>query len=151
MAAAANSSSIDNGKLIYSSELFKRAFPHRFELEKILSQGDDEAKLKNALHDVKMGDCSDKTEGYLQSLSRECTFNDSTCEDIIHIFFKKLSVSSYNLDILAELSGRLLRYERKGTDHRQCLENDINKILALKRGCNVMLLYNINETLKNGL
>lgn len=141
----------DNGKLIYSSELFARAFPHRFELMKILRQGDDEANLKNALDEVRMGDCSNETEAYLQSLSRECISDDNTCEDTIHLFFKKLPVSLHNLNALAKLPGEFLKYESQDTGHGQCLENDINKTLALKRGCNVMLLYNINDILKNGL
>jgi ATP-dependent DNA helicase PIF1 len=71
----------DDGKLIYSSELFNRAFPHRFELTTIMRQGQDEETLKNALDEIRMGDCTiDETEKYLQSLSRECTSgpNDNT-------------------------------------------------------------------------
>jgi ATP-dependent DNA helicase PIF1 len=142
----------DDGKLIYSSELFNRAFPHRFELTTIMRQGQDEETLKNALDEIRMGDCTDETEKYLQSLSRECTSgsDDNTRQETVHLFFKKLPASLLNLNVLAELPGEFLKYDSQDTGHGQCLENSINKILALKRGCNVMLLYNINDNLRNG-
>ncbi|CAB3976673.1 ATP-dependent DNA helicase PIF1 [Paramuricea clavata] len=77
--------------------------------------------------------------------------DDNTRQETVHLFFKKLPASLHNLNILAELPGEFLKYDSQDTGHGQCLENSINKILALKRGCNVMLLYNINDNLRNGL
>ncbi|CAB3978006.1 ATP-dependent DNA helicase PIF1-like [Paramuricea clavata] len=40
---------LDPGKSIISSQLLDKVFPHRFELQRVLRQGDDEDKLKHAL------------------------------------------------------------------------------------------------------
>ena len=41
-------------------------------------------------------------------------------------------------------------FESRDTGHAQCLENTVHKIINLKKGCNVMLTYNLNAQLKNG-
>ena len=44
-----------------------------------------------------------------------------------------------------------MMYESSDTAHAQCLENTVNKIVDVKKGCNVMLTYyNLNAQLKNG-
>ena len=140
----------DFGHLIYSSELFGKAFQHRFELTTIMRQGEAESKLKTALDQIRMGQCDDTTEQYLQSLSRKGTSHCISDEPPVHIFFKKLPVCIHNFNVLAELPGDLMMFKSTDTGHAQCLENTVHKIINLKKGCNVMLTYNLNAQLKNG-
>ena len=86
----------DFGRAIYSSDLFRKAFQHRFELTTIMRQGEEESELKTALDQIRMGHCDDTTEEYLQSLSREGISQCSSDEPPVHTFFKKLPVSIHN-------------------------------------------------------
>ena len=140
----------DFGRLIYSSELFKRAFQHRFELTTIMRQSKEESKLRIALDQIRMGQCDNATEEYLQSLSKDRTPHCNSDEPPIHIFFKKLPVCVHNLNVLAELPGDIMLFESRDTGQAQCLENTVHKIINLKKGCKVMLTYNLNAQLKNG-
>ena len=142
-------SPLDPGKSIVSSQLLDKVFPHRFELHKVLRQGDGEDKLKDALDFLREGQCSDKVEKYLQSLARDLDSTD-TLPEKIHIYFKKLQVEIHNLDVLAKLPGELTIFKSKDTGNARHLEKTISEVLAVKPGCKVILLYNINDHLKNG-
>lgn len=142
-------SSLDPGKSIVSSKLLENAFPHRFELHKVLRQGEDENKLKDALDFLREGQCNDEVERYLQSLARDIDSTDMFPEKI-HIYFKKLPVEIHNLDVLVKLPGELEIFESKDSGNARHLEKTISEVLTVKPGCKVMLLYNINDHLKNG-
>ena len=114
-----------------------------------MRQGDDEDKLKHALDLLREGKCDDEVEQYLQSLSRDLDLTDMLPEKI-DIYFKKLPVEIHNLDALAKLPGELTIFESKDTGNARYLEKTISQILAVKPGCKVILLYNINDHLKNG-
>jgi hypothetical protein len=43
-----------------------------------------------------------------------------------------------------------LMFDSRDTGHTQYLENTVHKIINLKKGCNVMLTYNLYAQLKNG-
>lgn len=141
-------SSLDAGRSVYTSELFDKVFPHRVELKRVLRQGDEEEKLKNALDNIREGLCSDEVGEYLQSLERDLSPND--VEDTIHVYFKRLPVEVHNLNVLASLPGVLTTFESKDIGDGRYLEKTVSRVLALKPGCRVMLIYNINDTLKNG-
>ena len=68
----------------------------------------------------------------------------------IHIYFKKLPAEIHNLDVLAKLPGEITIFESKDTGNARYLEKSISQILSVKPGCKVILLYNINDHLKNG-
>ena len=55
----------------YESELFERAFPHRFELKQVVRQGETERRLIEAMDQLRYGKCDKDTEEYLCSLVRE--------------------------------------------------------------------------------
>ena len=102
---------------------------------------------KKALDSLRMGVCDDVIEEYLRGLSRRCEGNGSPP---IHIFFKKLPVEIHNSRILSSLSGEMLKYNSVDTGRAVMLENTVPEILHLKRGCKVILLFNINKSLTNG-
>ena len=134
------------GKSIISSQLLDKVFPHRFELQRVLRLGDDDDKLKYALDLLRKGQCNDEVEQYLQSLAR----NLDSADGKIDIYFKKLPVEIHNLDALAKLPGELTILESKDTGNARYLEKTISHVVTVKPGCRVVLLYNINDHLKNG-
>ena len=128
---------LDSGDPIHKSILFGKVFPHRVFLEEIKRQGELEDNFKKALDSLRMGVCAENTEAYLRGIP-------------IHIFFKKLPVEVHNSHMLSCLSGEMLKYESIDTGRTGLLKNTVSKILMLKRGCKVMLLFNISKSLTNG-
>ena len=68
----------------------------------------------------------------------------------MHIYLKKLPVDIHNVDALSTLPGNFIMLESTDTGCAQYLERSISRVLTLKKGCNIMLLYNINNNLRNG-
>ena len=141
--------SFDDGTPVYVSELFNEVFLHRVELTKVLRQGEAESQLKKLLDHLCNGECNDDTEEYINSLERKC----STCNNPIvptHIYFRKLHVEIHNGNVLANLPGQADTFDSIDSGYTHCLNKTIAKLLTLKPGCKIMLLYNINDQLKNG-
>lgn len=138
----------DDGKAIYESHIFNDVFQHRIELTKILRQSECETSFKDLLEMLRVGDCSDEAEEYARSLNREITAPDGN--ELIHIYFKKIHVEHHNGTVLASLPGELIQYQSIDTGHTTSLEKSIPRVLAVKPRCKIMLLYNINDNLKNG-
>ena len=139
----------DDGTPVYVSELFNEVFPHRVELTKVLRQAETESRLKKLLDHLRNGECNDDTEEYINSLEREC----STCNNPIvptHIYFRKLHVEIHNGNVLANLPGQADTFDSIDSGYTHCLNKSTAKLLTLKPGCKIMLLYNINDELKNG-
>ena len=67
-----------------------------------------------------------------------------------HINFKRLPVEVHNASVLTSLPGSELIFESVDTGIAKSLDNSVDARLALKPGCKVMLIYNINYHLKNG-
>ena len=130
------------------SELFDKVFPHWVELTEVLRHG-EECRLKNLLDLLRNSECSEDAEKYIHSLGRECLQEDA---DIIpiHIYFRKLHVEIHNGNVLQSLPGLLETIESIDHGNTYHLEKTAPKTLSLKPGCQVMLIYNINDQLKNG-
>ena len=131
---------LDKGIPVYQSKLFDEAFPHRVELTEVKRQHNSEVKLKNALDQVRMGECDDATEAYFQSLDRDIEPRDGN--DVVHIYFKKLPVDIHNVDALSTLPGNFIMLESTDTGCAQYLEYSTSRVLTLKKGCNIMFLRN---------
>jgi hypothetical protein len=88
--------------------LFNEAFPDRVELKEVKRQHESEIRLKKALDDVRAGGCDEDIETYFIGLNREpcCDSND-----LVHIYFRKLPVEIYNIDVLSSLPGDFLILE----------------------------------------
>ena len=142
-------SPFDEGKSIYLSELFDKVFPHRFELTEVLRRGEAESRLKNLLDLLRNSERSEEAEEYIQSLERECMQEDAEIIPI-HIYFRKLHVEIHNGNVLQSLPGLLETIESIDHGNTYHLEKTAPKTLSLKPGCQVMLIYNINDQLKNG-
>lgn len=141
-------SPFDEGKSIYLSELFDKVFPHRIELTEVLRQGEGESRLKNLLDMLRNGECSEEAEEYVHSLERECMQDAEKVP--IHIYFRKLNVEIHNGNVLQTLPGLLETIESIDHGSTHHLEKTAPRTLSLKPGCQIMLIYNINDQLKNG-
>ena len=152
-------SAVDNGDPVYESKLFGNVFSHRFELTKVLRQEESEIRLKEALDMIRYGKCDDDTEQYLRYLSRDFPPSSNTgpvsnpikTASPVHIFFKRLPAEVHNAAILASLSGPKLTFKSSDNGNAHLLDRTISQVLYLKPRCRVMLLYNINQQLKNGI
>ena len=138
----------DAGSYIFTSQLSNEVFPHRFELQMVMRQGEGKNKLKEALDSLQAGECDGEVEKYFQYLERELDNNMSP--EPINIYFNKLPVEIHNLNALSNLTGEITTFESDDIGNAKYLESTVSKVLALKPGCEVMLLYNINEDLRNG-
>ncbi|XP_028417370.1 ATP-dependent DNA helicase PIF1-like [Dendronephthya gigantea] len=152
-------SGLDNGDPVYESKLFGEVFSHRFELTKVLRQNLSEVRLKEALNVIRYGNCDDDTERYLCSLSRDfppslnvAPASSSThSSSPVHIFFKRLPADVHNAAMLASLPGPKLTFKSSDVGCANLLDRTISQVLHFKPGCRVMLVYNINQHLKNGI
>jgi hypothetical protein len=69
--------------------------------------------------------------------------------DVLHIYFRKLPVEVHNIDVLSSLPGDLIVLQSTDIGCAN-LEHSVTSVLTLKPGCNVMLLYNISNKMRNG-
>ena len=140
---------LDSGDPMYKSEVFGSAFPHWIVLEKIMRQNESEKNFKHALDILRMGVCDDETEAYIRGLSRPLVNGGIDLEPPIYVFFKRLPADVHNAYMLSCLPGEVLKYETIDTGRTCILESIAPKFLMLKRGCKVMLLFNITKSLTN--
>ena len=131
---------------MYESKILNEAFQHRIELTKILRQSD--MRFKNWLDMLRVGECSEEGEEYAQSLDREIATEEGN--EPTHIYFRKVHLEFYNGTVLASLPGGLIYFQSVDTGNSSGLEKNISRIVAVKLGCKIMLLYNVNDNLKNG-
>ena len=72
-------------------------------------------------------------------------------ESATHIFFRKLPVTLMNRKELDKLPGELLVYNASfENDNSRSMSWPGVEVLQLKRGCKVMLVWNLSDNLKNG-
>ena len=141
-------STFDSGDFMFTSDLFQFAFPHRFQLTKILRQSEHNKLFLAALSDVRLGVCSNETAAFIDRLSRDLSPHLKLAAT--HIFFKKNAVLLFNRLKLEELDGELMRFDASFELNGDKVNWPGKKSRFLKSDCKVMLLWNKSETLKNG-
>lgn len=67
-----------------------------------------------------------------------------------HIYFKKLPVAVHNREALQKLPGPEFVFEAEQTNEIRRMNWPGSHVLYLRRGCPVMLVWNLNDELKNG-
>ncbi|CAB4013355.1 ATP-dependent DNA helicase PIF1 [Paramuricea clavata] len=138
-------SAVDAGLFAFLATIFNIAFPHRFELTNIIRQDNSQKSLRVALEGLRYGKCTDESELHIQSLE-----NTILCEGTLHLFFKRLPVEIHNFNVLLGIPGRMFSLHAQDQGHVTTLDFTVGKTIHLKEGCNVLLLYNISEDLRNG-
>lgn len=138
----------DAGELMFISNVFKHAIPHRFQLTKLLRQSESNKSFLKALSDVRFGQCSDESVRFIGTLSRGL---DANLDNIAtHIFFKKNAVLLFNRSRLDLLDGDFIRFDALFEGKGEQMNWPGQKTLFLKSNCKVMLVWNKSDDLKNG-
>lgn len=139
----------DEGCYMFESPLFEHAISHTFALTKVMRQSAADQEFLHAVSEIRMGHCSQETEAYLNSLSRELPGPLDECAT--HIFFCKLSAMLKNREELDKLPGAVLSFEASyENDNSSSMNWPGARVLQLKPGCEVMLIWNKMDELKNG-
>ena len=139
----------DEGCYMFESPLFDLAISHRFALTKVMRQSENDKHFLNALAERRLGCCSKDSEDYICSLER--SLSADLKERATHIFFRKIPVTLMNRKELDKLPGELLVYNASfENDNSTSMSWPGVAVLQLKRGCKVMLVWNLSDSLKNG-
>ena len=137
----------DNGNFMFSSPIFAKVIPHRFELTQVIRQSDD--AFLSAISELRLGKCSVKMREFLLHLSRRLPSEIE--RDATHIFFRKRNAMLFNWQRIDELAGELLSFSAIFENDTSCSMNWPGyHVLQLKRNCKIMLLWNKSDHLKNG-
>ncbi len=138
----------DAGEMMFISNVFKHAIPHRFQLTELLRQSESNKSFLNALSDVRFGQCSDESARFIGTLSRSL---DAKLDEIAtHIFFRKNAVLLFNRSRLDLIDGDFIRFDALFEGKGEKMNWPGEKTLFLKSNCKVMLVWNKSDELKNG-
>ena len=137
----------DRGRFLFESPLVK-AIPHRLELTTILRRNADNRDFIACLKEIRNRRCGEKSLEFISSLSRD--LSEELMEGAVHIFFKRLPVQIFNLNILFSLPGVLVMFEASNEGDVRGIQCPADRVLLLKTGCKVMLLWNKSNSLWNG-
>ena len=139
----------DEGCYMFESPVFDHAISHRFALTKVMRQSEEDREFLKALSEIRFGQCSEETETYLCSLSRELPLSLKECAT--HIFFRKIPVMLMNREELDKLPGTMLTFDASyENENSSSMSWPGERVLQLKTGCKVMLVWNKSDDLKNG-
>ena len=130
---------------MFHSPIYQSAITHRYELTTVLRQENKE--FLDALKEIRIGQCSEKTFEYINSLSRSLEISK---DEMSHIYFKRLPVALHNRLALQDLPFPEYTFEAEHTDQTQGMNWPGSSVLHLRPGCPVMLVWNLNEKLRNG-
>ena len=134
---------------MFESPLFDLAISHRFALSKVMRQSENDKHFLSALAEIRLGWCSKDSEDYISSL--KISLSADLEESATHISFRKIPVTLMNRKELDKLPGELLVYNASfENDNSTSMSWPGVEVLQLKRGCKVMLVWNLSDRLKNG-
>ena len=137
----------DEGRPMFESLIFSKLLPHRYELITIMRQNPRERQFLECLMEIRLGKCSETCKRFVQYLSRN--LKDDVSSNATHIFFRKLSVLFHNSDVLRSMPGEFVQLEAIDEGDTKGIQCPAEKIVMLKPGCKVMLLWNVSEKLRN--
>lgn len=138
----------DLGRFVFDSPLFIKWIPRRYKLKMLLRQNENGKEFVACLREVRMGKCSDISHAFIKSLARP--LSDEVKETATHIFFKRLPVQFFNSQVLFMLPGDLFTFEAIDEGDVSGIQCPADRVLLLKPGCKVMLLWNKSNSLVNG-
>lgn len=122
---------------MFESPLFDLAISHRFALTKVMRQSENDTHFLNALAEIRLGWCSKDSEEYIRSLKRSLS--------------AEIPVTLMNRKELDKLPGELLVFNASFENNNSTSMSWPGvEVLQLKRGCKVMLVWNLSDSLKNG-
>ena len=140
----------DNGRFSFQSRIFSAAICQRFQLSKILRQDRADPRFISALQELRLGNCSRENELFLKSLDRPLPPKLATTQ-AVHIYFQKMAVQLHNYDVLTKLHGDMIGpFDWNDVGNVRNFICPAESKLLLKLQCRVILVWNLNEQLKNG-
>ncbi|KAL9975411.1 hypothetical protein ACROYT_G012571 [Oculina patagonica] len=134
----------DEGEFMFRSQLFRVAIPHRFELKELKRHNLADKTFITALKELRLGICSPETEALLRSLDRPLE------GEAVDIFFTKISVQLHNQEALFRMPGELLTFDCVDEGNVTGISCPADIKLLLKVGAKVMIVWNLNDDVKNG-
>ena len=139
----------DEGCYMFETPLFDFAISHRIGLTKVMRQSQEDQQFLKALSEIRMGQCSEETESYLSSLSK--VLPPPLQESATHIFVRKVPVMLMNRQELEKIQGSMMTFEAIFKNENSSSMSWLGeRVLQLKPGCKVMLVWNKSDDLKNG-
>jgi len=139
---------LDRGEFMFQSPVFHRAITHRYELKTVMRQDENEGIFIKCLREVRVGQCTDETQGFIKGLEKKLPDHEDL--EATHIFFKKISVQMFNINRLALLTRVEDRFESIDQGDIKSISCPAERLLVLKPGCKVMLVWNRSDRLRNG-
>ncbi|GAB1320338.1 DNA helicase [Madurella fahalii] len=138
-------------KFAFDAATWSMSIDHTIGLTEVFRQRDPE--FAGMLNEMRLGRISEKTVRNFQSLSRPLEFDDGL--EVTELFPTRNEVETSNQKRLNALSGKSYRYEAIDTGDVRIRDKLLANMMAppvieLKKGAQVMLIKNMDETLVNG-
>lgn len=141
------------GKFSFDADSWKSVVTTTVELRQVFRQKDD--RFSNMLNSIRRGEVTDEMERAFQVLSRTPQVpGDITPTELYPL---RRDVDNANRQKMRQLAGRVVEFKAQDSYMSDYAEN-LNKLdllmcpkeLSVKRGAQVMLIKNLDETLVNG-
>ncbi|KAL2142629.1 hypothetical protein VTI28DRAFT_893 [Corynascus sepedonium] len=138
-------------KFAFDAAMWNMSIDHTIGLTEVFRQRDPE--FAAMLNEMRLGKISDETVRSFQELKRPLTFNDGL--EVTELFPTRNEVESSNQRRLRALTGKLYRYDALDAGDEKVRDRLLANMMApptleLKKGAQVMLIKNMDETLVNG-
>ncbi|KAK7960777.1 hypothetical protein PG988_011991 [Apiospora saccharicola] len=138
-------------KFAFEAATWTTSIDHTIGLTQVFRQRDPE--FANMLNEMRLGRISEQTVQTFKQLARPLTFDDGL--DVTELFPTRQEVDRSNEQRLRNLPGSTQRFDSTDTGHPdirdRLLENMMApKAIELRKGAQVMLIKNLDDTLVNG-
>lgn len=141
-------------KFAFEAATWNTSIDHTIGLTEVFRQKDPE--FANMLNEMRLGRISDQTVKKFKALSRPLQFEDGL--EVTELFPTRLEVDNSNNRRLTSLQSKPYRFDAVDTGNmvdlkqrEKLLQNMMApKTLELRKGAQVMLIKNMDETLVNG-
>ncbi|ODH21035.1 hypothetical protein ACO22_05738 [Paracoccidioides brasiliensis] len=140
-------------KFAFSASTWNTTIQHTILLTQVFRQKDP--KFASMLNEIRLGKLSQETIDAFKQLSRPLNFHDAL--EATELFPTRLEVENANSARMNRLSGETMVYTavdggtmQNEAQRSQLLADCVTPILQLKKGAQVMLIKNMDESLVNG-
>ncbi|ROW12285.1 hypothetical protein VMCG_00524 [Cytospora schulzeri] len=140
-----------DSKFAFEAATWNTSIDHTIGLTEVFRQKDP--VFASMLNEMRLGRISDQTVTTFKQLSRPLHFDDGL--EVTELFPTRQEVENSNQRRLRDLPGEVHRYEALDSGDPLIRERLLGnmmapKVLELKKGAQVMLIKNLDETLVNG-
>ncbi|KAI7774593.1 dna repair and recombination protein pif1 [Diaporthe eres] len=138
-------------KFAFEAATWNTSIDHTIGLTEVFRQKDP--VFAQMLNEMRLGHISEQTVETFKKMSRPIHFNDGL--EVTELFPTRQEVENSNQRRLRELPGEIHRYEALDAGDPNIRDKLLGnmmapKVLELKKGAQVMLIKNLDETLVNG-